>query len=120
MFLKIIREVQTTKGTLLFANWKVACTSQGMTDFEPVVGQHTSHLIPRCGSLPIDRASPSPTTVVGSVCSDTRQSHTSFPPRRAWQAGGSPPRQQPRDVQEMDFFWLWMVTSGPLTIQAGL
>lgn len=61
MFLKIIREVQTTKGTLLLANWKVACTSQGMTDFDPVVGQHTSHLSPRCGSLPIDTASPSPT-----------------------------------------------------------
>lgn len=60
MFLKIIREVQTTERTLLLANWKVACTSQGMTDFNPAVGRHTSHMSLRYGSLPIDTASPSP------------------------------------------------------------
>lgn len=61
MFLKIIREVQTTKGTLLFANWKVACISQGMTDFDCLVGQHTSYMSLRYRSLPIATASPSPT-----------------------------------------------------------
>lgn len=61
MFLKIIREVQTTKRTLLLANWKVACTSQGMTDFDSVAGQHTSHMNLTHGSLPIDTASTSPT-----------------------------------------------------------
>lgn len=59
-FLKIIREVQTTKGTLLLANWKLACASEGMTDFHPVVGQPTSHVSLRYRLLPTDTASPSP------------------------------------------------------------
>lgn len=36
MFLKIIREVQITEGTLLLANWKAARTSQDVTDFDPL------------------------------------------------------------------------------------
>jgi len=50
--LKIIREVQTTKGTLLLANWKAAPTSQDMTDFNPLTRQCASHASPRQESLP--------------------------------------------------------------------
>lgn len=60
MFLKIIREVQTTKGTLLLANWKAARASQDVTDFNSLVCQHISHVSLRKGSLPTDTAGASP------------------------------------------------------------
>lgn len=106
-FLKIIREVQTTKGTLLLANWKLARASEVMTDFHPVVGQHTSHVSPRYGLLPTDTASASPTAsrLQWALSAVTRSNsarvfHHTVPDRLA-------PLllcQQPRDVQEMDFF----------------
>lgn len=60
MFLKIIRKVQATEGTLLLENWKAACTSQDMSDFDPLTSQHISHTSLRQGSLPGDTAGTSP------------------------------------------------------------
>lgn len=118
MFLKIIREVQTTKGTLLLANWKVACTSQGMTDFDRVVGQHTSYMSLRYGSLPAP--APRPPDCSG-LCLQTHAavrnelSTTQCP--TGWQLSSF---SATRRCSGDGVFWPWMVTSGHLTFQAGL